>query len=809
MSYGASAADLVDGSVPVNCAPASGSTLPIGQTTVSCTAEDSRHNSATQPFTVTVRDTTAPALTLSGPINANAGNAAGAVVTYTVSASDTVDGSVPVVCAPASGSTFPIGTTTVDCSVKDTAGNTALGSFTVTVHDVTAPQLTLPSPIIASATGPGGATVSYTASANDAVDGPVDITCTPASGSTFPIRATTVNCNAHDAAGNSASDSFTVTVHDTTPPQLTLPVPITAGATGPGGAIVTYTATAADAVDGTIAPTCTPASGATFAIGQTTVNCNAKDVAGNTSTGSFTVTVRDNTPPQLTIPTPVVASAANRDGAVVQYAASATDAVDGPVVITCSPASGATFPIGQTTVDCNAGDTAGNTGTGSFTVTVQDTTAPVVSVPTALTVSALGPAGAVATFAATATDAVDGPLTAECTPASGSTFPLGLTTVTCTARDAAGNIGSASFTVTIVDTLPPVLHVPGTIAVQATGPAGAVVQFTVTAVDAVDGAVTPVCTPASDATFPLGQTTVTCTAQDAHGNKASQSFLVTVTAAPPPPPGPDRTPPVITVPAPITARADGPPGTAVAFPATAVDAVDGTVPVTCSPASGSVFPVGATTVRCSAQDAHGNSAAKSFTVTVADKAPPPAVVGLTVQAGSGHTLLRWENPRSADLARVVLERTRLPSGPTVVLYSGKGTSFTDKHAQNGVRYRYTVFAVDAQGNRSGLAVTVEPTALVLVRPSDGARVSRPPTLLWVRAAKADYYNVQLYRNGKKVISVWPSANRFALPAKWSFGGLTHRLSPGVYRWYVWPGYGAPKSQKYGTLIGTSTFVVTK
>jgi hypothetical protein len=432
----------------------------------------------------------------------------------------------------------------------------------------------------------------------------------------------------------------------------------------------------------------------------------------------------------------------------------------------------------------------------------------VITVPGPITVTALGPNGAVATFAATATDAVDGPLGVACTPASGSMFPLGQTTVSCRAEDSSHNTAARTFTVTVVDTLPPLLHVPGTISVQTTGPAGAVVTFSVTAVDAVDGTVTPTCSPASGATFPLGQTTVTCSAQDTHGNKASQSFLVSVTVAPPPPPGPDQTPPLITVPSPISALAEGPPGTAVAFTATAVDAVDGSVPATCSPASGSVFSVGATTVRCSAQDAHGNSATKTFTVTVVDKTPPPAVVGLTVQVGSGHTLLRWQNPRSDDLDHVELQRTQLPGGSPVILYRGTGTSFTDRHAENGVRYQYTVFAVDASGNRSGLAVIVEPTALVLVRPADGTRVSRPPVLLWVPAAHADYYNVQLYRNGLKVLSAWPTTNRYALLRTWAFAGKARLLSPGVYRWFVWPGYGPTRSRKFGALIGTSTFVVT-
>jgi Tol biopolymer transport system component len=79
---------------------------------------------------------------------------------------------------------------------------------------------------------------------------------------------------------------------DTVPPVLTVPANITVNATGPAGAVVTYTATATDNV--TLNPTvsCVPASGSTFAVGTTTVNCTATDAAGNSSTGSFTVTVR-------------------------------------------------------------------------------------------------------------------------------------------------------------------------------------------------------------------------------------------------------------------------------------------------------------------------------------------------------------------------------------------------------------------------------------------------------------------------------------------------------------------------------------
>jgi len=79
-----------------------------------------------------------------------------------------------------------------------------------------------------------------------------------------------------------------------------------------------------------------------------------------------------------------------------------------------------------------------------------DTVPPVVTVPPDMTVPATSPTGALVTFTASAHDLVDGALIATCTPDSGSEFPGGETTVTCTATDAAGNTGSATFTVKVL-----------------------------------------------------------------------------------------------------------------------------------------------------------------------------------------------------------------------------------------------------------------------------------------------------------------------------------------------------------------------
>src|SRR4029079_6850079 len=143
---------------------------------------------------------------------------------------------------------------------------------------------------------------------------------------------------------------------------------------------------------------------------------------------------------------------------------------------------------------------------------------------------ATGPSGAAVSYAVTASDPDDAPaqITLTCAPASGSTFALGTTTVTCNAHDAAGNnAGPETFSVTVRDTTPPAIASTANITVNATSASGATVTYPVpTASDLVDGSVTVACTPASRSSFANGTTTVTCTAKDAHTNSASRTFTV-------------------------------------------------------------------------------------------------------------------------------------------------------------------------------------------------------------------------------------------------------------------------------------------
>ena len=745
-TLGGATVDIATYEAPVDtstCSPPG--VFPVGTTTVNCSDGS---------FDVTVIDTVAPTVNVPSNITDEATSAGGNVESFSVSATDTVDGTDPVTCDHNSGDTFPIATTTVTCSSTDHAGNTGTAQFTITVQDTTKPVISgVPSPITVDATNSSGAVVTYTnPTATDNIDGPVGVNCVPASGSTFPITTTNVNCSASDSHGNVATTSFTVTVQNTTPPTVNVPADITAEATGAGGAVVTFSVSATDFLDGTIGAGCTPSSGSTFPIATTTVNCSATDSSGLTGTASFHVTVHDTTPPSLTVPADITVPATGSSGAVVNFNVSASDAVDPSPNINCNHHSGDTYPIGTTNVSCTATDNSGNaSGSKSFNITVTDATPPTITVPANITVEANGPSGSKVTYpAASAVDIVDGPLVPNCTPASGSTFPLGTTTVNCSATDSHGNTGTNSFTIKVQDTTPPTLITPpDDYAVYATSSTGVprddqyvgAYLHAAHATDIVDPH--PVVTNDAPAFLSVGDHAITFTAKDASGNSVSKTLTLGV--RPEPATGPGAPPPK----------------------------------------------------------------------PLPDTTPPGNVTNLTAVAGNKVVTLTWTKPTAKDFDHVVITRTisQTGAGKTIV-YTGSGTKFVDHKVTNGVEYRYLVVSVDKSGNASaGVAVTATPKVPPLSAPKNGAKLKKPPTLKWLKVGGASYYNVQILRGngveGPKILSTWPVKSKLLLKRTWKFNGRKYKLTTGVYTWLVWAGFGPRSDNKYGPLLGMSTFRMTK
>jgi HYR domain-containing protein len=345
--------------------------------------------------------------------------------------------------------------------------------------------------------------------------------------------------------------------------------------------------------------------------------------------------------------------------------------------------------------------------------------------------------------------------------------------------------------------VPPALTTPGNLTAEATSAKGAAVQYAVTADDprAQIG-----CTPGPGSVFAIGTTSVVCTATGPTGETSRATFTVTVR---------DTTPPVISgVPGELVKDVNATPAAVVTFEPRASDVVDGSVSVVCNPESGSSFRVGSTRVTCTAVDQRGNAATATFVVRLADSVAPPDVSDVVARGGRGSVDVSWRLPASKDVAGVVV--LRYP-GPTIV-FKGRASSFVDRDVQSGASYRYVVTTFDWGRNQGkGVAVLGAVQQANLIQPPDGATLRTAPLLVWKPARRADYYNVQLWAilpsGPVKIFSTWPRASRLQLGATWKYQGKTYRLGKGRYRWYVWPGIGRIADARYGSLIGTSMFVI--
>jgi hypothetical protein len=411
-------------------------TAALGAHTLTAVARDAAGNTTTSAaITVTVPDTTAPAVSLTAPAN---GTTVTGTVSVTASASDNVgvagvqfllDGAnlgAEDTTAPYAvnwnTATASIGTHTLAAIARDAAGNTATSTtITVTVPDTSVPTVAITAPANgATVTG----TVSVTASASDNV-GVVGVqfllngvnlgaedTSSPyaVSWDTTSVSAGShaLTARARDAAGNTTTSStITVTIPDATAPTVSVTAPAN-GATVTG--TVSVTASASDNVgvvgvqfllDGanlgaedTTAPYSVSWNAAAATAGAHTLQARARDAAGNTTTSAtITVTVPDTSAPTVSITAPangatvtgtvsVTASASDNVGvAGVQFR---LDGVNLGAEDTTAPYSVSwnttSATAGTHTLAAVARDAAGNTTTSStITVTVPDTTAPAVS----------------------------------------------------------------------------------------------------------------------------------------------------------------------------------------------------------------------------------------------------------------------------------------------------------------------------------------------------------------------------------------------------------------------------------------------
>ncbi len=387
------------------------------------------------------------------------------------------------------------------------------------------------------------------------------------------------------------------------------------------------TATASDACD----PVTIDRSGVPqenrYPPGITTLTYASTDVWGNTGVAHQTVTVAIAAP--LDVRTTTAPDATSCEAIVTDAALGSIAPIPG-LTIARVP-TGNVFPLGTTTVTWTASDGSGHSATATQTVTVVDGTPPKIAAPAVVTASTGSDApgcGAYLGEAALGTAvASDNCALASVEPngvPAGNVFPVGTTTITWTATDAAGLTATATQTVTVEDDTPPAITPPANVLVS-TAADGAACGVVVTEADLGRATATDNCELASVAhgdlpagsVFPIGTNVVTWTATDAAGNTATATQTVTVL---------DATPPALAVPGDLVAPAGSDCAAVVTWNASATDC--SAVTVASDPASGSVFPLGTTHVTVTATDAAGNRTSGAFDVTVVDL-DAPAITGVS------------------------------------------------------------------------------------------------------------------------------------------------------------------------------------
>jgi len=386
-----------------------------------------------------------------------------------------------------------------------------------------------------------------------------------------------------------------------------------------------------------------------FPAGQTIVTWTATNDLGSASCTQIIniTTVGDTTPPVLTIPPDINISSSECSVLLDDElgVATATDDCTPAVTITrtglpqiaCPIPGNPTrtcdsffFPTGTTNITYTATDAAGNTATAVQHVTITESPAipPTITAPGDLVIDTLSTDTTCGTFVgdatlgtATATDNCPGVTVTRTGVPVGNIFPVGDTFITYTAKDRSDNTAIATQKVTVRDKTSPIVTAPGAVTLY-TGAGATSCGVTVSNLDATlgTGSATDNCpgvgavsrsgVPAGN-TFQVGVTyTITYSATDAHGNSASANQTVTVV---------DNTPPVLSCPSnltvylPLHSTATSMP---VNYPAATASDNCGTVNVGYSQASGSVFPIGPTTVTVTATDQYNNSSTCAFTVTV-------------------------------------------------------------------------------------------------------------------------------------------------------------------------------------------------
>ncbi len=608
------------------------------------TATDNYGNTASQSFTITLKDETPPTVIAKNITVQLDGSGNVTILDDAVNDGSTDNCTIAAYSLDKTAfSCADVGLNTVVLTVTDGAGNTASSTAIVTVEDKEAPVITCAGPIsVGNDSGTCSATVTIVdATATDNCPTGLSVIGTRSDSlllsDLYPKGTTTIVWTATDASGNSSSCTQTITVNDTENPTA-IAQNKTVYLDNAGNATISTTDidnVSVDNCDTSVSLSLDVTSFDCSKLGANTVTLTVTDDAGNVASATATVTVIDNIKPVITASgDQTVSNDTGVCGAnVTVVAATASD--------NCLPMSNTptgvrsdslllsdVYPVGTTTITWTVDDNSGNTASTTQTVTVNDTEKPLVTSSGDQTVSNdLGKCGALVTVSATATDNClpmsntpsgvrsDSPLTLS------DEYPLGTTTITWTVTDNNGNTASTTQTVTVNDTeIPTAIAQNKTVYLDNAGNA----TISTTDIDnvSVDNCDTSVSLSLDVTSFDcskLGANTVTLTVTDDAGNVASATATVTVI---------DNIKPVITASGDQTVSNDA--GVCGALVTVSATATDNCLPMSNTPSGvrsdslllSDLYPVGTTTITWTVDDNSGNTASTTQTVTVNDVEDP-------------------------------------------------------------------------------------------------------------------------------------------------------------------------------------------
>ncbi|MEW6042761.1 MAG: HYR domain-containing protein [Thermoproteota archaeon] len=668
-----------------NDAPA---TFPLGETIVTWSAVDVSGNISTDTQKVHIVDTTKPVITQPQEVIVEAVSATANPVT--LDAPDVLDVQAVTITNDAP-SFFPLGSTQVTWLAVDGSGNNATVTQSVTVVDTMPPNLTVPADITQEATGQTGNIVALGEPTVDDITGISSISNNAPSD--YPFGTTIITWTATDNYGNSISKNQTVTIIDTTKPEITPPKDVVAEASSITENVVTLgEPKVSDLVE---IDSITHDAPSAFPLGQTTVTWTVTDSSGNTATATQLVSIIDTTAPTITVPPNIVVEATGGSGTSIPVGdAVATDAIGVGSITNDSPGI---FNLGTTLVTWSATDTSGNVATATQNVTVVDTTAPTITAPADITIEATSADNnSVSLSLPTVSDIVSDVLIANDAP---DTFALGETTVTWTATDEAGNSATATQKITVVDTTAPTITAPADITAEATSKSDNTVALETPSVS--DNVGVASITNDAPEKFPVGETVVTWTVTDVSGLSTQTQQKIVIT---------DTTKPEIHV-SDVSIEATSEDKNSVDLGS--VDATDLVEIASITNDAPDTFALGETTVTWTATDSSGNNSTATQKITVVDTTAPTitAPADITIEATSADSnQVELGDAAASDVVSLLAVANDAPAvfplGETTVTWTATDSSGNNSTATQKI----TVVDTTAPTITAPADITIEATS---------------------------------------------------------------------------------------------------